>query len=99
MEFIGITGVEDLLQEDIRLTLESLRNAGIRIWMLTGDKIETAICIGISAGIKSRLQGLFIIKELDEEKEIQKKLEEFQFLEKTVLVIDGHTLVNILDNK
>ena len=30
MEFLGITGVEDLLQDEIRLTLESLRNAGIK---------------------------------------------------------------------
>lgn len=27
-------------------------NAGINVWMLTGDKIETAICIAISSGIK-----------------------------------------------
>ncbi len=34
-------------------TIESLRNAGIKIWMLTGDKVETAKCIAISAGLKS----------------------------------------------
>jgi phospholipid-translocating ATPase len=27
-------------------------NAGMNVWMLTGDKIETAICISISSGIK-----------------------------------------------
>jgi phospholipid-translocating ATPase len=53
MELLGITGVEDKLQEDVCSTLESLRNAGINIWMLTGDKIETATCIAISAGIKA----------------------------------------------
>lgn len=53
MEFLGITGVEDKLQEDVCNTLESLRNAGIKIWMLTGDKVETATCIAISAGIMS----------------------------------------------
>ena len=42
MELLGLTGVEDMLQEDILVTLESLRNAGISIWMLTGDKVETA---------------------------------------------------------
>lgn len=42
MELVGITGVEDKLQEDIYQTIEKLRNAGISIWMLTGDKIETA---------------------------------------------------------
>ena len=42
MELVGITGVEDKLQEDIYQTIEKMRNAGIKIWMLTGDKIETA---------------------------------------------------------
>lgn len=42
MEFLGITGVEDLLQEDINSTIDQLRNAGIKVWMLTGDKMETA---------------------------------------------------------
>ena len=53
MEFLGITGVEDKLQEEVCQTLENIRNAGINVWMLTGDKIETAICIAISSGIKS----------------------------------------------
>jgi phospholipid-translocating ATPase len=53
MEFLGITGVEDKLQEDVCQTLERIRNAGINVWMLTGDKIETAICIANSSGIKS----------------------------------------------
>jgi phospholipid-translocating ATPase len=35
-------------------TIESLRSAGIQIWMLTGDKIETAKCIAISAGLKAK---------------------------------------------
>lgn len=35
-------------------TLEAFRHAGIRVWMLTGDKIETATCIAVAAGLKSR---------------------------------------------
>ncbi len=62
MVLLGVTGVEDLLQEDIRSTLESIRQAGIAVWMLTGDKIETATCIGISAGIKSNDQQLFVME-------------------------------------
>ena len=53
MEFLGITGVEDKLQENVAFTLENARNAGIKVWMLTGDKIETAICIAISSGLKA----------------------------------------------
>ena len=48
LELLGLTGVEDKLQDDVKSTLELLRNAGIRIWMLTGDKVETARCIAIS---------------------------------------------------
>jgi len=65
MEFLGITGVEDKLQEDVCNTLESLRNAGIKIWMLTGDKVETATCIAISAGIMSNPQKQFLISEVE----------------------------------
>ena len=46
-------------------TIESLRAAGIQVWMLTGDKVETAICIATSAGFKSRNQKLFFMKELN----------------------------------
>ena len=67
MEFLGITGVEDKLQEDVCQTLENIRNAGINVWMLTGDKIETAICIAISSGIKSPDQEIFLIKECSDE--------------------------------
>ena len=52
MDFLCVTGVEDLLQDKIIITIESLRSAGIKIWMLTGDKSETAKCISISTGIK-----------------------------------------------
>ena len=56
MELLGVTGVEDKLQEDVDITLEKLRNAGICVWMLTGDKLETAKCIAISSGLKDRKQ-------------------------------------------
>jgi len=56
LELLGITGVEDKLQDDVSSTLELLRNAGINIWMLTGDKVETACCIGISSRLISRNQ-------------------------------------------
>jgi P-type E1-E2 ATPase len=54
LELLGVTGVEDKLQEDVAQTIECLRSSGIKIWMLTGDKVETATCIAISAGFKSR---------------------------------------------
>jgi phospholipid-translocating ATPase len=56
LELLGVTGVEDKLQDDVKSTLELLRNAGIKIWMLTGDKIETARCIAISTKLVARNQ-------------------------------------------
>ena len=45
----GGTGVEDRLQEGVPEAIESLREAGIKLWVLTGDKQETAVNIGYSS--------------------------------------------------
>ncbi|XP_055585323.1 phospholipid-transporting ATPase IF isoform X2 [Uranotaenia lowii] len=50
LELLGATAVEDALQDDVRDTLESLRKAGIKVWVLTGDKVETALNIALSCG-------------------------------------------------
>ncbi|UKJ90694.2 cation transporting ATPase [Theileria orientalis] len=61
LTLVGLTGVRDQLQKNVPATLESLRNAGIKIWMLTGDKIDTAKCVAISAGLKQRHHTLYQI--------------------------------------
>lgn len=43
--FSGTTGILDRLQEDVPETIESLHRAGIKVWVLTGDKQETAVNI------------------------------------------------------
>jgi phospholipid-translocating P-type ATPase (flippase) len=43
---LGCTAVEDSLQAEVPETIQDIRNAGINIWMLTGDKLETAVNIG-----------------------------------------------------
>ena len=98
MEFLGVTGVEDKLQEDVCQTLESLKQAGINIWMLTGDKLETATCIAISAGLKSKNQEIYTIKELEDPLLIQNALNEFNNKSSNhVLIIDGVSLKTSLD--
>ncbi|XP_067947974.1 phospholipid-transporting ATPase IF-like isoform X2 [Watersipora subatra] len=47
---LGATAVEDKLQDGVRETIEKLRIAGIKVWVLTGDKEETAVNISYSAG-------------------------------------------------
>jgi phospholipid-translocating ATPase len=101
MDFLCVTGVEDLLQDEVDTTIENLRNAGIKIWMLTGDKVETATCISISAGLKSKSQRFFLIKLDKDEKGKESAIErikddiiKYSYLEKNshVLIIDGDSL-------
>ncbi|QPG75533.1 Putative aminophospholipid-translocase [Brettanomyces nanus] len=64
LELQGLTGVEDKLQENVKSSIESLRNAGIKIWMLTGDKVETARCVAVSAKLISRGQYVHVVTQL-----------------------------------
>lgn len=51
LEFLGVTGLEDLLQDNVKTCIQQLRDAKIKVWMLTGDKGETAKSIGVSCGL------------------------------------------------
>ena len=46
LEVIGATAIEDKLQDDVPATIADLGKAGVKLWVLTGDKMETAINIG-----------------------------------------------------
>lgn len=48
LKLIGATAIEDKLQEGVPETIEALLKADINVWVLTGDKQETAINIGYS---------------------------------------------------
>lgn len=50
MSLIGVSAVEDKLQPGVRRCLQSLISAGIQIWVLTGDKEETAVQISQATG-------------------------------------------------
>lgn len=49
----GATAIEDKLQDDVEKTIEIIREAGIKLWVLTGDKLETAREIGFSSNVLS----------------------------------------------
>ena len=51
LTLLAATGVEDLLQERVKECIEDFRDAGISVWMLTGDKGLTALEIGVSCGL------------------------------------------------
>ncbi|BGP27606.1 Putative aminophospholipid-translocase [Rhodotorula toruloides] len=92
LELLGVTGVEDKLQDDVKMTIELLRNAGIKIWMLTGDKIETATCIAISTKLVSRGQYIHQIAKIKSPGQAREELEFLQSKLDCCLVIDGESL-------
>ncbi|XP_076411730.1 putative phospholipid-transporting ATPase IIB isoform X27 [Peromyscus maniculatus bairdii] len=92
MELLCLTGVEDQLQADVRPTLEMLRNAGIKIWMLTGDKLETATCIAKSSHLVSRTQDIHIFRPVTNRGEAHLELNAFRRKHDCALVISGDSL-------
>jgi len=112
MDFLCVTGVEDLLQDDVATTIDNLRNAGMKVWMLTGDKVETATCISISAGLKAKTHKIYTIKndeikseakneEKPPENVLLSKFEEYKrkiHIDPHLFIIDGDTLDLALKN-
>ncbi|EDR01002.1 aminophospholipid-transporting P-type ATPase [Laccaria bicolor S238N-H82] len=102
LELLGLTGVEDKLQDDVKSTLELLRNAGIKIWMLTGDKVETARCIAISTKLVARNQYIHEMSKLKNSDQARDQLEFLQNKLDCCLVIDGESLqlcLNLFQNE
>ena len=55
LQIIGATAIEDKLQQGVPRCIADLAHAGIKIWVLTGDKEETAINIGYASKLLTRL--------------------------------------------
>ena len=60
-DLIGATAIEDKLQDDVDKAIYAMKKAGIKVWVLTGDKVETAINIGYSCQLLNAQMELFII--------------------------------------
>ncbi|KAI8058138.1 hypothetical protein BDF22DRAFT_724944 [Syncephalis plumigaleata] len=98
---LGATAIEDKLQDGVPETIYTLAQAGIKIWVLTGDRQETAINIGYSCKLIQEDMSLIICNEEThwETKEfLEKKLNAIRSArtgfenEPLALVIDGHSL-------
>ncbi|KAI5837824.1 P-type ATPase-like protein [Morchella snyderi] len=96
LELLGVTGVEDKLQKDVKSSLELLRNAGIKIWMLTGDKVETARCVAVSAKLVARGQYVHTIAKLKRKDLAYDALEFLRNKTDSCLLIDGESLALFL---
>ena len=99
LELLGATAIEDKLQQGVPDTIDRFRRAGIKMWMLTGDKRETAINIGYSCRL---IKNYSTVSILDQELgNLQGRVSEAvsvvanDQVAHSVLVIDGQTLTAI----
>ncbi|KDQ19994.1 hypothetical protein BOTBODRAFT_125521 [Botryobasidium botryosum FD-172 SS1] len=108
MFLLGATAIEDKLQEGVPDAIHTLQLAGIKIWVLTGDRQETAINIGLSCRLVSESMNLVIVNEetMHDTKEfITKRLSAIKSqrksgeLEDMALVIDGKSLTYALEKE
>lgn len=99
VDFLGITGVEDLLQDKIKEVIQTLKDAGIKVWMITGDKLETAKCIATATGLKKNTEKFFEIKDFSNETEFKFRIEEFERNPTDVMIIEGSTLEKVIPEK
>ncbi|KAM4049228.1 phospholipid-transporting ATPase ID-like [Anomaloglossus baeobatrachus] len=74
LKLIGASAIEDKLQDGVPQTIETLTKANIKIWVLTGDKQETAENIGYSCNmLQDEMKEIFIIRGTSPE-EVQEEL-------------------------
>ena len=101
-KLIGSTAIEDKLQEEVADVIQHVKDAKVKLWVLTGDKIETAINIGFSCRLLDQEMEMFII-DATSTKEIYKQLQEFNehdveigMSREKAVVIGGESLGKIL---
>ncbi|EQC29081.1 hypothetical protein SDRG_13241 [Saprolegnia diclina VS20] len=99
LELLGATAIEDKLQPGVPDTIATLADAGIKIWVLTGDKEETAINIGFACNLLHNGMTRIIINAercptaTETESELRRQLEHRVKGEDAALVIDGESLL------
>lgn len=96
MNILGITAIEDRLQDEVPEVIADLAKAGIIVWMLTGDKLETAISIGRSCNLLLTDTTLLFITKISSKEEyaqtlrdVYEKITREPTNPNTALVMDG----------
>ncbi|XP_023208450.1 probable phospholipid-transporting ATPase VD isoform X1 [Xiphophorus maculatus] len=106
LTLLGCTGIVDRLQEDVPETIEALQEAGIKVWVLTGDKQETAVNIAnacklllsndrlLTANCGSKDACAALLEELliEVRREVDGEESSLHSTSNFILVIDGQTL-------
>ncbi|KAG1293014.1 hypothetical protein G6F66_006458 [Rhizopus arrhizus] len=104
---LGATAIEDKLQDGVPDTIHTLQEAGIRVWVLTGDRQETAINIGYSCKLLNEEMSLIVCNQeshwetksfLESKlKDVSGAIERGEELEPLAFVIDGKALTFALE--
>lgn len=68
---LGCTAIEDKLQEGVPACIETLSRAGIKIWVLTGDKMETAINIAYGMMFCNLTSFVVLLDNLHQQKKVE----------------------------
>ncbi|KAB8239449.1 aminophospholipid-translocating P4-type ATPase DNF3 [Aspergillus alliaceus] len=99
LELTGATAIEDKLQKGVPEAIDKLRRANIKLWMLTGDKRETAINVGHSCRLVKDYSTLVILDQ--ETGEVERSIVKLTLdltqgtVAHSVVVVDGQTLAMI----
>lgn len=113
LKLLGATGIEDKLQEGVPQCIESLRRAEIKIWVLTGDKLQTAINIGYASNLLDATMKLWTIRGSDNANNVVQRLEETlndmeqveeqhdsdEPRQENALIIEGSALLHIFESQ
>uniref|UniRef100_A0A2P2MFY6 Phospholipid-transporting ATPase n=1 Tax=Rhizophora mucronata TaxID=61149 RepID=A0A2P2MFY6_RHIMU len=88
LRILGASAIEDKLQQGVPEAIETLRTAGIKVWVLTGDKQETAISIGYSSKLLTSKMTQIIINSNSKES-CRKSLEDALATCKKPMTVSG----------
>ncbi|OAY39167.1 hypothetical protein MANES_10G072200v8 [Manihot esculenta] len=90
LSILGASAIEDKLQQGVPEAIESLRTAGIKVWVLTGDKQETAISIGYSSKLLTIKMTQIIINSNSKES-CRRSLGDALLMSKKLITVSGTT--------
>ncbi|KAL0489753.1 phospholipid-transporting ATPase [Acrasis kona] len=98
LNLLGVTAIEDKLQEQVPETIEKLCKAGVKVWMLTGDKQETAVVIGRSCRILQQDYKICILSDCKNITDLLTLIIEEKKTKPDAVVIDGSAFQLLIDN-
>lgn len=103
LEIVGVTAIEDKLQVGVQDAIVKIRQAGIKLWVLTGDKLETAKNIGFSTRVLSNDMEIYSLDSSpdrpieDELHQVLRSAKQAAAARRTLaLIVTGHALEEML---